>query len=176
MVHFMASTTSSWPRNHTDEAHVGQHYALWMEEKGLANWRDYYLQPTGHVSEQRRKWHIPEQFHYSAWIAERSKALISEYRSQDQPFFLWASFFDPHPKYLAPEPWDTMYDPADMTVPPVTPGEHESKGRVGSPRDRPAGHCPVSAAPAIDADTESRLLGLAGSQRQRLPRFSFTFA
>ena len=50
-------------RNHTDEAHVGQHYALWMEEKGLTNWRDYYLQPTGHVSEQRRKWLIPEQFH-----------------------------------------------------------------------------------------------------------------
>ena len=113
-------------RNHTDEAHVGQHYALWMEEKGLTNWRDYYLQPTGHVSEQRRKWHIPEQFHYNAWIAERSKALISEYRSQDQPFFLWASFFDPHPKYLAPEPWDTMYDPSKITVPSVTSGEHES--------------------------------------------------
>ena len=113
-------------RNHTDEAHVGQHYALWMEEMGLTNWRDYYLGPTGHVSEQRRKWLIPEQFHYNAWIAERSKALISEYRSQDQPFFLWASFFDPHPKYLAPEPWDTMYDPADMTVPALTSGEHES--------------------------------------------------
>ena len=92
-------------RNHTDEAHVGQHYALWMEEKGLSNWRDYYLQPTGHVTAQRRKWLIPEEFHYNNWIAERSNALISEYQAQDQPFFLWASFFDPHPKYLAPEPW-----------------------------------------------------------------------
>ena len=81
------------------------------KKRVLVNWRDYYLQPTGHVSEQRRKWLIPEQFHYNAWIAERSKALISDYRSQDQPFFLWASFFDPHPKYLAPEPWDTMYGP-----------------------------------------------------------------
>ncbi|MCY4070084.1 MAG: sulfatase-like hydrolase/transferase [Chloroflexi bacterium] len=113
-------------RNHTDEAHVGQHYALWMEEKGLLNWRDYYLQPTGHVVEQRRHWLIPEQFHYNAWIAERSKALISEYHDQDQPFFLWASFFDPHPKYLAPEPWDTMYDPVDVTVPTVTPSEHDN--------------------------------------------------
>ena len=47
-------------RNHTDEAHVGQHYALWMEEKGLSNWRDYFLEPTGHVESQRRKWLIPE--------------------------------------------------------------------------------------------------------------------
>ena len=105
---------------------MGQHYALWMEEKGLSNWRDYFLQPTGKVESQRRKWLIPEQFHYNAWITERSNALISQYDDADQPFFLWASFFDPHPKYLIPEPWDTMYDPSDITVPTVTPGEHES--------------------------------------------------
>ena len=51
---------------------------------------------------QRRKWLIPEQFHYNAWIAERSNALISQYNDANQPFFLWASFFDPHPKYLVP--------------------------------------------------------------------------
>ncbi len=113
-------------RNHTDEAHVGQHYALWMEEKGLSNWRDYFLQPTGHVEAQRHKWLIPEQFHYNAWIAERSNALISQYHDADEPFFLWASFFDPHPKYLAPEPWDTMYDPNDITVPAGSPGEHDA--------------------------------------------------
>ena len=113
-------------RNHTDESHVGQHYALWMEEKGLHNWRDFYLQPTGHVEAQRRKWLIPEQFHYNTWIAERSKALISQYDDADQSFFLWASFFDPHPKYLVPEPWDTMYDPDAITVPTSTPGEHDN--------------------------------------------------
>src|SRR5437763_824143 len=29
-------------RNHADESHAGQHYALWMEEHGLKNWRDYF--------------------------------------------------------------------------------------------------------------------------------------
>ena len=119
-------------RNHTDEAHVGQHYALWMEEKGLSNWRDYFLQPTGNLVAQRRKdaaaptrrWLIPERFHYNNWIAERSNALISQYHDAGEAFFLWASFFDPHPKYLAPEPWDTMYDPAKVTIPELTPGEH----------------------------------------------------
>ena len=97
-----------------------------MEEKGLSNWRDYFLQPTGNVAEQRRKWLIPERFHYNTWIAERSKAQISQHHDAGQPFFLWASFFDPHPKYLAPEPWDTMYDPHDITVPELTPGEHDN--------------------------------------------------
>ena len=52
--------------------------------------------------------------------------MLSEYHNSDQPFFLWASFFDPHPEYLVPEPWDSMYDPAGITVPRVTAGEHDS--------------------------------------------------
>ena len=59
-------------------------------------------------------------------IAERTNALMTEYQQNGENFFLWASFFDPHPKYLVPEPWDTMYDPAALTVPAVTEGEHEN--------------------------------------------------
>ena len=96
-----------------------------MEDNGLPNWRDYFLQPTGNVVSQRRKWRIPEEFHYNAWIADRCNQLLEDYQADEQPFFLWASFFDPHPKYLAPEPWDTMVDPARISVPSITPGEHE---------------------------------------------------
>ena len=38
---------------------------------------------------------------------------------------MWASFFDPHPEYLVPEPWDSMYDPEKLTIPSLTPGEHD---------------------------------------------------
>jgi len=113
-------------RNHTDEAHVGQHYVSWMEEKGLDNWRDYYRSPTGNNDTQRRKWLIPEDYHYNTWIAERTNSLISEYNDKGQPFLMWASFFDPHPDYLVPEPWDTMYDPNQITVPSIVPGEHDA--------------------------------------------------
>ena len=112
-------------RNHTTEAHVGQHYALWMEAQGLANWRDYYESPTGNNDDQVRKWLIPERYHYNAWIAERSNALLQQYAEEDEPFFLWASFLDPHPKYLVPEPWDTMYDPETLSVPGILLGEHD---------------------------------------------------
>jgi uncharacterized sulfatase len=114
-------------RNHTDEAHVGQHYALWMEEKGCSNWRDYFVPPTGTKDPKaKRKWLIPEEYHYDTWIADRTNALMEQYASGGEPFFLWASFFDPHPSYLVPDPWDTMYDPAALTVPQVTEGEHEN--------------------------------------------------
>ncbi|MBB6634657.1 sulfatase family protein [Cohnella thailandensis] len=113
-------------RNHTNEAHVGQHYALWMEEQGCENWRDYFLPPTGTMDPAMTyKWPIPEKYHYNTWIAERTNSLLEEYKEADEPFFLWSSFFDPHPEYLVPEPWDTMYDPDKLTIPSLVPGEHD---------------------------------------------------
>lgn len=34
-------------------------------------------------------------------------------------------FFDPHPPYLVPEPWDSLYDPDKLTIPKGKEGEHE---------------------------------------------------
>ncbi|UJF33798.1 sulfatase family protein [Paenibacillus hexagrammi] len=113
-------------RNHTNESHVGQHYALWMEQQGCTNWRDYFLPPTGTMDPSLTyKWPIPEKYHYNTWIAERTNALLAEYQASEEPFFMWASFFDPHPEYLAPEPWDTMYDPDSLTIPSMVLGEHD---------------------------------------------------
>ncbi|MGH7996412.1 MAG: sulfatase family protein [Opitutaceae bacterium] len=112
-------------RNHADEAHVGQHYALWMEQRGAHDWRRYFRPPTGTQPQQHGGWNIPVDLHYNTWIAERTNALLEQYGAANGPFFLWASFFDPHPPYLVPAPYDTMYDPARVTVPGVTPGEHD---------------------------------------------------
>lgn len=112
-------------RNHTDEAHVGQHYAAWMEDKGCKDWRKYFQPPTGTTPRQRHRWNIPEELHYNTWITERSIERLQGYAREAKPFLLWASFFDPHPSYLVPEPWDRMYDPTEVTVPRVTPGEHD---------------------------------------------------
>lgn len=113
-------------RNHTNEAHVGQHYALWLEEQGCAHWREYFLPPTGTMDPtQTYTWPIPEKYHYNTWIAERTNSLLEQYKKADDPFFMWASFFDPHPEYLVPEPWDSMYDPEQLTIPSLTPGEHD---------------------------------------------------
>lgn len=128
-------------RNHTDESHAGQHYALWMEERGLANWRDYFRpnsadqtvqgDPLTESAHTRREpgeaWDLPVEFHYNVWIADRTNALIEEHAKADRPFFMWASFFDPHPDYMVPEPYASMYDPATVTVPEHVPGEFDDK-------------------------------------------------
>ena len=114
-------------RNHTDESHVGQHYALWLEERGLRNWRDYFeAWPRDPGAPRRRHtWELPAEYHYSAWTAERSIAQIEQSVAGDRPFFLWSSFHDPHPSYLAPRPWDTRYRPEDMQPGRYVEGEFD---------------------------------------------------
>ena len=114
-------------RNHADEFHVGQHYAIWMEEKGFTDWRKCFWKPAGTAEPQHLKWNLPEEFHYDAWIAERTNAMLDEYAENEDHFFLWTSFPDPHPPYLVPEPWDTMYDPEKITVPTMLDNEDFSK-------------------------------------------------
>jgi len=85
-------------RNHTSEAHAGQHYAIWLEDRGSTSWRDHFQPPTGTWDPARQHgWTLPEEDHYAAWIAERSTAAVDHALRDGRPFFLWASFPDPHP-------------------------------------------------------------------------------
>ncbi|HEV2065656.1 MAG TPA: sulfatase-like hydrolase/transferase [Thermomicrobiales bacterium] len=112
-------------RMHADEAHAGQHYGLWMEEKGFTNWRDYFQTdpPARGTPTREHAWDLPEEYHYSTWTAERTIAGIERAVAEGTPFLSWASFHDPHPPYLVPEPWASMYDPADMESGILVPGE-----------------------------------------------------
>ncbi|HET7559340.1 MAG TPA: sulfatase-like hydrolase/transferase [Limnochordia bacterium] len=113
-------------RNHADEYLVGQHYAIWLEEQGLTNWPDYFQKwPPQPGPRRRGAWELPERFHYTHWTGERTIAYLERCAAQEQPFFCWASFHDPHPPYLVPEPWASLYDPDDMEPGVLTPGEHD---------------------------------------------------
>jgi arylsulfatase A-like enzyme len=62
-----------------------------------------------------------EDAHYNRWIADRTRSFIRE--QGDEPFFAWCSFPDPHPPWIAPEPWDEMYDPDAVDDPARREGE-----------------------------------------------------
>lgn len=112
-------------RMHADEYHVGGHYAIWMEEHGLTDWADYFQPLPGETNDHADEysWRLPEELHYTTWTGERTVAAIERAVDADEPFFTWASFHDPHPPYLVPEPWASMYDPADMEPGTLLPGE-----------------------------------------------------
>lgn len=126
-------------RNHADESHVGQHYAIWLEEQGLKDWRDYFQPLEGETAKKapklnkelghgarERVWALPEELHYTTWTGERSLDYLEQAAQKDEPFFLWSSFHDPHPPYTVSEPWASMYDPKDMEAGKLVAGEHDN--------------------------------------------------
>jgi uncharacterized sulfatase len=125
---FYGFDTVALLRNHTCEGWVGQHYALWLEEKGLQNWRKFFQLRGGKkiLVKSPGRWKLPEAYHYNAFIAERAQAAMESAIRADKPFFVWASFPDPHNPHLAPAPWDTPYNPDTVAIPSYDPREHEN--------------------------------------------------
>ncbi len=61
-------------------------------------------------------WRTEEQ-HDIPWTVQQSMEFIKG-RDQKKPFFLFTSFFGPHQPYLAPAPWDTMYNQDNIDLGP----------------------------------------------------------
>lgn len=70
-----------------------------------------------------REWTLPEEQHYNRWIADSCIDFLEERVTDDEPFFQWCSFPDPHNPYAAPEPWGSMYDPENIELPTRREGE-----------------------------------------------------
>lgn len=106
----------------------GGHYGLALKQKdpNLAQLfsRDRALRiPTGAPD----SWVSPlaEEDHISWWVARETDRFLTQF--QHEPFFGWISFSDPHHPFAPPEPYASMYDPADMPKPHCHPGELQDK-------------------------------------------------
>jgi arylsulfatase A-like enzyme len=84
-----------------------------------ANGYDYVLDVHGALSEMYLVPQIsqmPAHLHESAWVADCSIDFLRR-RDTGRPFFLWSSFFSPHPPFNAPTPWNYIYWAGQMPPP-----------------------------------------------------------
>jgi arylsulfatase len=54
----------------------------------------------------------------TAWTGNEAVRIISDY-NEKKPFFMHVSFFGPHHPYSTCEPWNSMYRPDEVTLPPT---------------------------------------------------------
>ncbi|GAB4291582.1 MAG: hypothetical protein Fur0025_26880 [Oscillatoriaceae cyanobacterium] len=59
-------------------------------------------------------------YYYDVWVARQACHYLESY-SGEEPWFCWVSFPGPHEPWDAPEPYATLYDPANMPVPAPIP-------------------------------------------------------
>lgn len=70
-------------------------------------------------------WDIDDSQTMTAWVTDKALETIGRHRYSrgDQPFCLWAGTWDPHMRFTVPEPWASMYDPAEIPLPVRRAGE-----------------------------------------------------
>ena len=69
---------------------------------------------------------LPAEETIDAFVGRRAARWLEEWQGEE-PFFLWVSFSNPHFPFDPPEPYDTMYDPAEVPLPVWREGEMETK-------------------------------------------------
>ena len=113
---------------HDDRAE-GHHY-YWVQEQGgdpdSFGGRDNALELFPAWKQIWRS-NTPPEFYTTNYVTERSIAYLQKAATQDESFFLVASYPDPHHPFGLPDPYYSMYDPAQMPLPdsfddPMTDG------------------------------------------------------
>jgi arylsulfatase A-like enzyme len=71
---------------------------------------------------------VESSFEYM--MSEFAIDLMRQFSEDDKPFFLWTNFWGPHTPCLIPEPYYSMYDPADIPQEPSFTETWARKPRV----------------------------------------------
>lgn len=72
------------------------------------------------------EWDIPLRLHNSVWTADRAIDFLQQ-RDREQPFFLVASFEDPHHPHCVPTEFTERVSPDDVPLPDYVEGELDDK-------------------------------------------------
>ena len=70
------------------------------------------------------RFRLPAELHSSHYLADRTIELLDSVRDDGRPLFAHVSFPDPHHPFTVPEPWASMYDPAEVPAPVPHGGQH----------------------------------------------------
>ena len=99
----------------------GQHFERWFHSRGgVGEARRLWENSSdnqGLLAAQTWNSSLPEEWHTSTWVADRTIKFLETSISKEDPFCIWASFPDPHHPFDCPAPWNKMYDPNDVDIP-----------------------------------------------------------
>jgi len=93
-------------------------YLNWLEEKHPDAYQKLIYRETSKPSLRPYENYystVPHEVYYNQWISDLT---IEEMKScDDQPFFMWCSFPDPHFPFGPPAPYNEMFSPEDISGP-----------------------------------------------------------
>jgi len=106
----------------TDPECLHEDYKNWLKKNGY--WSDaqkaYAIHGTDEYWDnfQANVNPMPAEAYIDSWVGDRAVDYIQN-QSQDEPFFMFVGFPNPHVPFDAPEPYASMYKPEDVPLPPT---------------------------------------------------------
>jgi arylsulfatase len=91
-------------------------YHRWLTDQGVRDWR---AQRRGHRDPDQPKaplFPYDEALHPTSWVAREALDVLDR-RDPQRPLLLVVSFPHPHEPHNPPQPYESMYDPADSFLP-----------------------------------------------------------
>ena len=141
---------------------VEGHYSRWFAERhpepdGLRGPENAL---SGDVRAAPQAWRtaVPEELYSTRYIEERTIDRLNGFaRNRDTPFFLWASFNDPHHPFTPPGRYWNMYHPDEVDMPASFSLKDKADWAARLDQARRDGHARLSGTAAIAVDeTELR--------------------
>lgn len=105
---------------------IDDYHAGYLRERGLVDHVDLWDQQQDHRRDAPDEYwdtfgamrsNLPEDAHNTTWIANRTIDHLDRF-DPNRPFVLWSSFIKPHHPFDPPAPYDQLYDPDAVPLPP----------------------------------------------------------
>lgn len=108
----------------SDTAQIAGHYASWLRQNfpqsvDLLKPEFADEAPPSDLDEIWRS-AMPSKQHYNTWISDCSARFIEQQAGQDDPFFLFVSYPDPHHPFDPPAEYAERYDPEKFDLPQIS--------------------------------------------------------
>jgi len=111
------------------------HHEFYITEAGISDYAPWLKERLGVRYDIERRAGLPKGWNFDPrgvanpcsvplelsdahWLTDRCTEWLSQIRDKDKPFFLHASYFQPHHPYNPVAPFSYMYDPDEMELPP----------------------------------------------------------
>ncbi len=98
---------------------LGEEYASWLDQKRPGAYESIYAQRRTEEYKRHRSAVtsvLSFDEYVDTWTADNTIDYFRRHRDSTSPIFAWCGFCNPHAPYDAPKPYDSMYDPAKMTI------------------------------------------------------------
>lgn len=91
--------------HHTINGAPECHYRAWLDRLAV-DYSQWFPDVKGrHDQAQAGVWNIPAEYHDSTWITDSTLDWLGKRNKNQDSWFVWASYNDPHEPFVCPEPW-----------------------------------------------------------------------